>query len=470
VLRGAGLVRPDGDGRLAFRHALIRDAAYASLWLRERQALHTSVVDLLQRRWPELAAQQPELLAQHLTEAGLHAQALAQWERAASHAAARSAEIEAISHLRRAMSVLLRTPPGEERDRRALRLQLLLAARLLATEGYGAEAVHGAYLEAQRLCDRIGDRTARFKVEMGLEAYRFMRAEFALALEHGRRAADIAHRSGDLKQRLQAHWGLACTLFHRGELRATMREMETALSLYKPTMHAQFGIQDPGVMCMAYSSWGLWELGRPDAALARIHRAVQLADQFEHRFSQAVALAYAVSVELLRGEVDTALQRADACARVCEEFGFPVWLAITRCMRGYLLCTRGEFDEGLREMDAGHAQWLRTGARVSQPLYLSLQVEGLLLAGRLQAADDRVEQGLAIVDRYGERQLEAELCRLRPRLVFARRPATALASHWAGSGQHSRARRLLAPLLARWTEGHGTRDVRAATAVLGSLS
>ena len=341
MLEASGLVRARGAGHYVFRHALIRDAAYASLWVRDRLALHGRVVELLQQRWPEVAAMQPELLALHQTEAGQHREALAQWELAASNAAARSAELEAISHLRRALSLVPCIEPGVERDRLALRLQLLLAARLLATEGYGAEAVLHAYSEAERLCDRIGDETARFKVEMGLEAYRFMRADFVPALEHGHRAALIAARSGDVKQRLHAHWGLACTLFHQGELRAAMREMDTGLALYSPALHRMFGVQDPGVMCMAYSSWCLWELGRPDAALARIDLAVAMALEFQHKFSQAVALAYGVSVEMLRGETDAALRRADDCIRVCDEAGFPVWLAITRCMRGRLLCEQG---------------------------------------------------------------------------------------------------------------------------------
>jgi predicted ATPase len=277
-----------------------------------------------------------------------------------------------------------------------------------------------AYLEAQRLCDRSGDDATRFKVEMGLEAYRFMRADFAPALEHGRRAAAIAARSGEIRQRLHAHWGLACTLFHQGELRATMREMETALAHYTPVLHPQFGIQDPGVMCMAYSSWGLWELGQPDAALARINEAVRMTGEFQHRFSQAVALAYGVSIQLLRGDSEDALERAGSCLQVCEDSGFPVWMAITRCMHGYLLCERGEFDLGLREMSAGYAQWLGTGAMVSQPLYLSLQVEGLILAGQLELAAARVEEALAIIERFGERQLEAELMRLRGELALRR--------------------------------------------------
>jgi class 3 adenylate cyclase len=496
VLVGSGLVRAEPNGRFAFRHALIRDAADASMWVRERRSLHAKVVKLLQQRWPESVARQPELLALHQTEAGLHAEALKQWELAARHAAARSAEREAISHLRSALRVLEQTEPGIERERTELRLLLLLAARLLATEGYGADAVLQTYLEAQRLGDAVGDDTSKFKIEMGLEAYRFMRADFTPALEHGRRAAAIAARSGEIKQRLHAHWGLACTLFHQGELRATMREMDAALKLYTPALHSQFGIQDPGVMCMAYSSWGLWELGLPDAALARINQAVALADEVQHRFSQAVAMSYSVSVLLLRGEMEAALLRADACARICEDAGFPVWLAITRCLRGRLLCERGELLAGLREMDDGYAQWLATGAMVSQPLCLALQIEGLMLAGQLDAAAARVDEGLAIIARCGERQLEAEMTRLRGeialrrgeaaegegwlrrayvlamrrhRLGFALRSATALARLWTGDGRHERARRLLPPLASHWREGRGTRDLRAAEAVIESL-
>ncbi len=496
LLVDSGLVRCEGPGQFAFRHALIRDAAYASLWTRDRNALHARVVELLQQRWPELAALQPELLALHQTEAGLHREALAQWELAASNAAARSAELEAISHLRRALAVLPHIETGTGQDRTALRLQLLLAARLIATEGYGAESVLQAYLEVERLGKHLGDESVRFKVEMGLEAYRFMRADFGPALEHGQRAASIAQRSGDIKQQMHAHWGLACTLFHQGKLRATMREMETALAGYTPAMHAKFGIQDPGVMCLAYSSWGLWEMARPDAALARINHAVNIANEFEHKFSQAVALAYGVSIELLRGETDAAMTRAEVCIGVCEDAGFPVWLAITRCMRGRILCERGQFDEGLSEMRAGYAQWLSTGAMVSQPLYLALQAEGLMLAGQTDEAAACVNQGLAITSRFGERQLEAELSRLsgevdllrnnradaelkfkrayvlamrEHRLGFALRAGTSLARLWIEDGRQNPARRLLVPLVARWQEGRETSDVKDAIALCESL-
>ncbi len=205
-----------------------------------------------------------------------------------------------------------------------------------------------------------------------------------------------------------------------------------------------------------------------------------------------MALAYGVSIELLRGEGEAALTRVDACIRVCEEAGFPVWLAIARCMRGRLLCGQGDHEIGLREMRAGSALWLSTGAVVSQPLYQVLQAEGLMLAGQMEAAARCVDTGLAITERYGERQLQAELHRLRGelalqrgeraeaegwlrcayalairqhRLGFALRSATALARLWHADGRQARARRLLVPLVARWTQGQGTQDVREALAL-----
>jgi predicted ATPase len=166
-------------------------------------------------------------------------------------------------------------------------------------------------------------------------------------------------------------------------------------------------------------------------------------------------------------------------------------------MRGRLVCEQGDFDTGLSEMRAGHALWLSTGSMVSRPLYLALQAEGLMLAGHHAEAAACVDEGLEIIDRHGERQLEAELHRLRGelalqrgerskaeawfkrayalairrhRLGFALRSATSLAALWAADGREARARRLLVPLVARWNEGRATRDVRAALALCASLA
>jgi len=54
-----------------FKHALVRDAAYSGLLKSRRAALHATIADAFEQRFPEIVEAQPETLAHHLTKAGL---------------------------------------------------------------------------------------------------------------------------------------------------------------------------------------------------------------------------------------------------------------------------------------------------------------------------------------------------------------------------------------------------------------
>ena len=60
-----------------FKHALIQEAAYQSLLKSTRQQYHQRIAQVLEAQFPETVETQPELLAQHYTEAGLSAPAVA---------------------------------------------------------------------------------------------------------------------------------------------------------------------------------------------------------------------------------------------------------------------------------------------------------------------------------------------------------------------------------------------------------
>ena len=73
----AGIVFPEGRGAersFSFKHALVRDAAYESLLLGRRREWHARIARALEQRFPEVAANEPELLAYHFGEAGLAGQ------------------------------------------------------------------------------------------------------------------------------------------------------------------------------------------------------------------------------------------------------------------------------------------------------------------------------------------------------------------------------------------------------------
>jgi predicted ATPase len=54
-----------------FKHALVQDAAYGTLLREPRRALHCRIAETLESGFPEIAENQPEVLARHCTEAAL---------------------------------------------------------------------------------------------------------------------------------------------------------------------------------------------------------------------------------------------------------------------------------------------------------------------------------------------------------------------------------------------------------------
>src|SRR5262249_38213502 len=76
------------EATYTFKHALIQEAAYQSLLKSKRQHYHQQIAQVLLERFPET---QPELLAHHLTEASLYAQAVGFWHQAGQTAMQRSA-------------------------------------------------------------------------------------------------------------------------------------------------------------------------------------------------------------------------------------------------------------------------------------------------------------------------------------------------------------------------------------------
>jgi predicted ATPase len=103
-LIAAGLLFRQGvppHAHYLFKHALVQDAAYSTLLRAPRQNIHARVAKVLEQQFPERASVEPELLARHLTQAGQVEAATSYWLKAGQRAAERSADEEAVRHLRR---------------------------------------------------------------------------------------------------------------------------------------------------------------------------------------------------------------------------------------------------------------------------------------------------------------------------------------------------------------------------------
>jgi predicted ATPase len=164
-----------------FKHALIRDSAYASLLKSTRQHYHQRIAQVLEEQFPETAETQPELLAHHCTEAGLIAQAIGYWQKAGHIAVQRSAHVEAISHLTHGLALLQTLPETPECTQQNVDIHIALGASLLATKGSGAPEVEQTYLRARQLCQHLEAPHQLFPVLRGLWNYYQVRAAYQMA-------------------------------------------------------------------------------------------------------------------------------------------------------------------------------------------------------------------------------------------------------------------------------------------------
>jgi tetratricopeptide (TPR) repeat protein len=343
-----------------FKHALVGDAAYASLLRRRREQLHARIAAVLEADFPDRIALEPELLARHLTEAGLLERAVRYWLRAGERATDRLAYLEAIAHLKRGIEIVARLPESRERDEQELFLQAALLPPYGANEGYASAALKQAAKRAVDLGGRIGvESPAQIQAVWAhnwLALVYMHRGELRTALTIGEEGFGLAERLGDRLIFGQMHHRVGEVGFYLGHLPAARRHFEEGLALYDPERDRATAARLGYDLCMGCHAWlgfTLWDQGFPAGALRHGEEAIAAARAAAHPMSEAWALTFVAWVHLKRGEVALCLDRAKAAFALATEqvlswwalsaTRFPVGLSRTRVKRTKDLpgCARG---------------------------------------------------------------------------------------------------------------------------------
>ena len=137
-----------------FKHALVQDAAYGTLLREPRGMLHARIAETLASQFPEIAQSQPELLARHCTEAGQIEKAAELWGKAGQRSLERSALVEAIEQLTRALGQIASLSAIPALRREEIKLQVALIAPLLHVKGYTAAETKAAAKRARVLIEQ----------------------------------------------------------------------------------------------------------------------------------------------------------------------------------------------------------------------------------------------------------------------------------------------------------------------------
>ncbi len=150
-----------------FKHALVQDAAYDSLLKSRRQELHGKIARVIETRFPNIKTTEPEVLAHHLTAAGLAEAAIPVWQAAGQLALKRMALTEAISHLTQGLELVSTLPPSSQRDASELELRTRLGTAWMALKGWAVPDVWTSLHPALTLAKSLSAHDALAPIYLG---------------------------------------------------------------------------------------------------------------------------------------------------------------------------------------------------------------------------------------------------------------------------------------------------------------
>jgi predicted ATPase len=511
-LIGAGLLFRQGVPPYAtylFKHALVQDAAYGTLLRERRRALHARIAETLEDQFAEIAESQPELLARHCTEASLIDKAAGLWGKAGQRSLGRSAYVEAVEQLTRALAQIATLPDTLALRREEITLQVALISPLMYVKGFAAPetktAIERAHLlieQAEKLGEPPEDPLLLFSVLYGLWV-----ASFDAFNGHDlrKRAAQflvLAEKQGATVPLMIGHRMMGVTRLFTGDVAGALAHFDQSLGLYDPAEHrslaTRFG-QDHRVTVLSWRALASWVLGYPEKAVADTGHALKDAREIGQAGTLMFALAHASTSHIYCGNYATANALLDELVVLADGKGAFYWKAGGLMRQGSLLALTGKAADAAQMIASRITARRSAEATQLMPWYLSYLTRAYAELGQFDDAWRSIRDAITAVETTKECLWEAEVHRIAGEialkspepdavkaeayferaLAVARqqqakswelRGAMSMARLWRDQDKRQQARDLLAPVYRWFTEGFDTLDLKQAKALIDALA
>jgi class 3 adenylate cyclase/predicted ATPase len=501
----AGLVFQRGttpQASFLFKHALVQEAAYATLLRAPRQLLHARIADALHAEDGKKIVAAPEIIAHHLESAGRSVEAVTFWREAGERAVRRAANREGIEHFRRGLSLLEAQPDSAERLRVELAILSQLGPALMSVYGWSAPEA-GEMVERAANIGRQLESTADLAPSIAnLAVFNIYRCQLDKAEEASADLFRIARELDDAEIMLQAHHCAWPVRYHRGRFAQALEHADAGLNLYEEERHSRhrhvyFG-HDPAVCALALGAAAQWVLGYPASAMHRHAEAITLARRLRDPASLAHSLFISANSHAADGDAAGVFTTATELRELSDRHGFSHFHAYALMFLGWALACSGEVAQGIRQITYGFGILRQQGARNSMPRGHCLMAEAHLMANHHREGLEHVTQALELAQ-TGDQGCLARLHHLHAELLLhfsgsddeaveasllqaisvARRQgakgwelpaATSLARLWLDRGRQGEARALVAPIYGWFSEGFGTPALLDARRLLDTLA
>jgi len=412
----AGLLEPDGEGRMKFRHIVIRDVAYAGLPYRLRRQMHHQVGQALERTGAhrdDLADQ----LALHYFHAGDHEKAWTYLRAAGARARARYAHIDAMESFERALECTrgfreiapteiaeVYEQLGDVRDMAGLSTEAadayrrgrrfatgdpVFVARLMFKEGSIAQRV-GRFATSLRLLSRgravLGDASGaaaeatRSRLASRYGFCKYLQGKYRDAARWGSIAVDEARRADDRDALAYAYMAMHLAYLHARRTEE-MPYGEMALAIYEEIGNLRMQGQ-----CLNNLAIGALEAGHWELSSDLLHRAADLFRRLGDTANEANAVYNRADLLIRQGRFADAEPLLGTALRVARAADDHELVALAQREQGRTLCGLGRWDEARALFSDARDRLLHLDLPQEVIALDSAVAECLLLSGHVDEA------------------------------------------------------------------------------------
>ena len=405
-----------------FKHALVQDAAYGTLLRDARRALHSRIAETLESQFRETAESQPELLARHYSEAGQIERAALLWGKAGQRSLARSALVEAVEQLTRALDQIATLPATPALRREQIKLQVALVNALMLVKGYAAPEPKAAIEQARSFIERaevLGeapeDPLLLFSVLYGFWAASFVMFKGDASCDLAAQFLTLAEKQRASVPLMVGHRLMGTSLVYAGDVAGGRTHLDHAIKLYDPAEHRAFTTRfgpELRVTILSQRSIALWLLGYPEAALADLEQTLSYARES----GQAATLIYGLSVALLTPihcrQYAAARLLVDEVVALADEKGTLFWKAFGMMNQGCILALTGKASDAVQTLTSATTAYQSTGATLFMPWYLSDLAMSYAELAQFDEARRCISEAMTAIETSEERWYEAEFNRI----------------------------------------------------------
>jgi tetratricopeptide (TPR) repeat protein len=374
---------------------------------------------------------------------------------------------------------------------------------LMFTEGLSSTA-RAALQRAAELAEHLHDVDYQVRALAGLASCCHRLQDFQGALDLGRRAEIIGNNSASPTVLATADWILGTSLFFLGEYReastyAKRTRQRTSAPAVRRAHIAKLG-RDSFVSASCTMAQAHWAQGLCDQSALLARDVLVETQRGDHPLSLCLALTWCgCQLPLWLGDLETAGRSIAQLKDHAEKYSLSGYYAYGSGFEGQLHAKRGNLALAERLLRSCLESLRRGRSETLYTSFLTDLAEVLAKAGRFNESLVAAAEALQRTEHHRAFWWMPEALRIKGEILaqsnpsdpesiedyFTRslacahrqgalswelRTATSLARLWSQHGRPADAEAILKPIYARFTEGFGTADLRAASTLLEGLT